>query len=109
VTDELIAKSPLHRDGRCTVKGAGSTAAAERPVASVAEITAARTLHDLRHSGLTWSGGTGAPLAELMRRGGHSDPKASIRYQHATRELGRAWRTTWTISRDTYRGLPKTR
>jgi len=35
VTDGLIAKSP------CTVKGAGSTAAAERPVASVAELTAA--------------------------------------------------------------------
>ena len=48
------------------------------------------TLHDLRHSGLTWSARTGAPLAELMRRGGHSDPKASIRYQHATRETGRA-------------------
>ena len=47
------------------------------------------TLHDLRHSGLTWSARTGAPLAELMRRGGHSDPKASIRYQHATRETGR--------------------
>ena len=35
VTDGPIAKSP------CTVKGAGSTAAAERPVASVAELTAA--------------------------------------------------------------------
>ncbi len=52
------------------------------------------TLHDLRHSGLTWSARTGAPLAELMRRGGHSDPKASIRYQHATRKENRdgPWR-----------------
>ena len=35
VTDGLIAESP------CTVKGAGSTAAVERPVASVAQLTSA--------------------------------------------------------------------
>ena len=33
------------------------------------------TIHDLRHSGLTWSAATGAPLAELMRRGGHKDSR----------------------------------
>ncbi|HXY27662.1 MAG TPA: site-specific integrase, partial [Acidimicrobiales bacterium] len=41
-------------------------------------------LHDLRHSGLTWSAEAGATTAELMHRGGHSDPRIALRYQHAT-------------------------
>jgi len=41
-------------------------------------------LHDLRHSGLTWMAASGASLAELMRRGGHSTPSAAMVYQHAT-------------------------
>lgn len=44
------------------------------------------TLHDLRHSGLTWSAATGASTAELMHRGGHASPTAAMRYQHATRD-----------------------
>ena len=51
--------------------------------------TAQLTIHDLRHSGLTWSAATGAPLAELMRRGGHKDSRAAIRYQQATRDSGK--------------------
>jgi integrase len=47
------------------------------------------TIHDLRHSGLTWSASTGAPLAELMRRGGHKDSRAAVRYQQATRDSGK--------------------
>jgi integrase len=47
------------------------------------------TIHDLRHSGLTWSAATGAPLAELMRRGGHKDSRAAVRYQQATRDSGK--------------------
>jgi integrase len=43
-------------------------------------------LHDLRHSGLTWSAATGATGAELMRRGGHASPRAALRYQHATQD-----------------------
>jgi integrase len=43
-------------------------------------------LHDLRHSGLTWSAATGASIAELMRRAGHSSPSAAMRYQHATED-----------------------
>ena len=42
------------------------------------------TMHDLRHSGLTWSAATGATPAELMRRAGHKSSAASMRYQHAT-------------------------
>jgi integrase len=44
------------------------------------------TLHDLRHSGLTWAAQTGATVSELMRQAGHASPAAAIRYQHAEDE-----------------------
>jgi integrase len=46
--------------------------------------------HDLRHTGATLAAATGATLAELMRRVGHSTPGAAIRYQHATDDRDRA-------------------
>jgi integrase len=39
--------------------------------------------HDLRHTGATLAAATGATIAELMRRIGHSTPGAAMRYQHA--------------------------
>jgi integrase len=39
--------------------------------------------HDLRHSGAVLAAATGATLAELMGRLGHSTPQAAMRYQHA--------------------------
>ncbi|KAB1641377.1 tyrosine-type recombinase/integrase [Gulosibacter chungangensis] len=45
--------------------------------------------HDLRHTGLTIFAQEGATLAELMRRGGHSDIHIVLRYQHATMERDR--------------------
>ncbi|EUA31992.1 MULTISPECIES: tyrosine-type recombinase/integrase [Mycobacterium] len=39
--------------------------------------------HDLRHSGAVFAAATGATLAELMARLGHSTPAAALRYQHA--------------------------
>ncbi|OBB48412.1 site-specific integrase [Mycobacterium sp. 852002-51961_SCH5331710] len=39
--------------------------------------------HDLRHSGAVLAASTGATLAELMARLGHSTPQAALRYQHA--------------------------
>jgi integrase len=47
-------------------------------------------LHDLRHTGLTWASASGASVAELMHRGGHSSPRAALRYQHATEDRDRA-------------------
>ena len=38
--------------------------------------------HDLRHSGAVLAAATGASLAELMARLGHSTPQAAMRYQH---------------------------
>jgi len=39
--------------------------------------------HDLRHSGAVMAAQTGATLAELMARLGHSTPQAAMHYQHA--------------------------
>lgn len=39
--------------------------------------------HDLRHTGAVLAAQTGASLAELMGRLGHSTPAAAMRYQHA--------------------------
>jgi len=38
--------------------------------------------HDLRHTGAVLAASTGATLAELMSRLGHSTPQAAMRYQH---------------------------
>jgi integrase len=45
--------------------------------------------HDLRHSGAVLAAATGATLAELMARLGHSTPQAAMRYQHASRARDR--------------------
>jgi integrase len=39
--------------------------------------------HDLRHTGATLAAATGATLADLMARLGHTTPDAAMRYQHA--------------------------
>jgi len=43
-------------------------------------------IHDLRHTGAVLAAQTGATLAELMSRLGHSTPQAALRYQHAAAE-----------------------
>lgn len=48
------------------------------------------TLHDLRHLSLTVYGQTGATVRDLMERGGHSDMRTALRYQHSSRERDRA-------------------
>jgi integrase len=40
-------------------------------------------VHDLRHTGATMAAMTGATLAELQERLGHSSVNAALRYQHA--------------------------
>jgi integrase len=42
-------------------------------------------IHDLRHTGATMAAITGATLAELQQRLGHSTVSAALRYQHAAR------------------------
>ncbi len=43
------------------------------------------TPHALRHTGAVLAAQTGATLAELMARLGHSTPQAAMRYQHAAK------------------------
>lgn len=47
-------------------------------------------LHDLRHTGSTWSAQSGATLKELMARIGHSSTRAAMIYQHATSDRDHA-------------------
>ncbi|ROR53272.1 integrase [Luteococcus japonicus] len=42
--------------------------------------------HDLRHTGAVLAAQTGATLADLMNRLGHSTPGAALRYQHAAQD-----------------------
>lgn len=44
------------------------------------------TPHGLRHTGAVLAAQTGATLAELMARLGHSTPSAAMRYQHAAKD-----------------------
>jgi len=46
-------------------------------------------VHDLRHTGATLAAATGAALAELMARLGHTSPGAAMRYQHAANDRDR--------------------
>jgi integrase len=46
--------------------------------------------HDLRHTGATLAAATGATLADLMARMGHSTPAAAMRYQHAVADRDKA-------------------
>lgn len=48
------------------------------------------TFHDLRHTGATLAAATGATLADLMARLGHSTSSAAMRYQHSTPDRDRA-------------------
>ena len=45
--------------------------------------------HDLRHTGAVLAASTGASLAELMARLGHSTAGAAMRYQHASQDRDR--------------------
>lgn len=46
-------------------------------------------LHDIRHLALTHYAQNGPTMRELMERGGHSDHRSALAYQHANRERDR--------------------
>jgi integrase len=60
--------------------------------------------HDLRHTGAVLAASTGATLAELMARLGHSTPGAAMRYQHAAQgrdaEIAKALSALVEVSAD---------
>ena len=53
-----------------------------------ADLPAEVHVHDLRHTGNTFAAETGASLAELMNRMGHSSTRAAQVYLHAREERG---------------------
>ncbi len=69
---------PAHRGGHLAPTTLYPHWARARVMAGVPELH----FHDLRHTGLTRFAQTGATLAEIMHRGGHSTPGAAQRYQH---------------------------
>lgn len=46
--------------------------------------------HDLRHTGGTLAATTGATIKEIVKRLGHSSPRAAMIYQHATMDRDKA-------------------
>jgi len=46
--------------------------------------------HDLRHVAMTLAAASGATIADLMARAGHSSPRAAMIYQHASRDRDHA-------------------
>jgi integrase len=47
-------------------------------------------VHDLRHSGQLLAATSGATLADLQQRMGHSTVNAAMAYAHASRDNGRS-------------------
>lgn len=82
---EQLAPSTLY--GRAPTKQrAGSGFYGARAAAGRPDLR----FHDLRHTGAVLAAQTGATLAELMGRLGHSTPGAAMRYQHAAQDRDRA-------------------
>ena len=82
---EQLAPSTLY--GRAPTRtGAGSGFYGARAAAGRSDLR----FHDLRHTGAVLAAQTGATLAELMGRLGHSTPGAAMRYQHAAQDRDRA-------------------
>lgn len=88
VRDHLAAHVPADQDALIFPARNGShmQPSALQKVYYPARAKAGRTdlrFHDLRHTGATLAAATGATLAELMARLGHSTVSAALRYQHA--------------------------
>lgn len=79
--DGLVVVGP--RGG--PLRGPGYGSAVWRPATVAAGLPGTR-FHDLRHAGATLAASTGATLAELMGRLGHSSVDAAMRYQHSCRD-----------------------
>jgi integrase len=56
---------------------------------SVRSTSTGSHFHDLRHTGGALAATTGATIKALMKRLGHSSPRAAMIYQHATKDRDR--------------------
>jgi len=61
-------------------------AATMRRAAKRAGVEGHLRIHELRHTGATLAAASGATMADLMARLGHSSPRAALIYQHAAAE-----------------------
>jgi len=92
VKDHLSANITGGREGLLVPAADGVTHLAPSTLYGVyypARAQAARPdlrFHDLRHTGAVLAASTGATLAELMARLGHSTAGAAMRYQHASQD-----------------------
>lgn len=91
LAEHLAAYVERHRDALLFPGGSGEHLAyvvlwEHYDTARRAAVRPDLRLHDLRHTGATLAAATGATLAELMARLGHSTPGAAMRYQHATQD-----------------------
>jgi integrase len=88
LVEHLAPRLPALPTARLFVRRDGTTLRAHHVHAAwstarrAAELPGAH-LHDLRHAGLTLAAQSGATLAEVMRRAGHSSSRAAMIYQHA--------------------------
>jgi integrase len=90
VKDHLAAHAARGRDGLLFPSADGDHLAHSSFMWhwNQAKVSAGRpdlTPHALRHTGAVLAAQTGATLAELMARLGHSTPQAAMRYQHAAK------------------------
>jgi integrase len=96
VRDHLAEHTGSARDALLFVSPSGTHLRSDSRMHDEFRAAAARagrpdlTFHDLRHTGATLAAATGATLAELMARFGHSTPNAAMLYQHATSDRDRA-------------------
>ncbi len=94
--DHLLAHGAPGRDGLLFRSAGGGhlrSGSAMHDAFHVARADVGRPdlrFHDLRHTGATLAAATGATLAELMARLGHSTPAAAMLYQHASADRDRA-------------------
>ena len=94
--DHLLAHGAPGRDGLLFRSAGGGhlrSGSAMHDAFHVARADVGRPdlrFHDSRHTGATLAAATGATLAELMARLGHSTPAAAMLYQHASVDRDRA-------------------
>ena len=96
IRDHLLTHTAPGRDGLLFRSASGRhlhSGSAMHDAFHVARAKVGRpdlTFHDLRHTGATLAAATGATLAELMARLGHSTPAAAMLYQHASADRDQA-------------------
>jgi len=78
----LIPGARVQRLPRCSLQRTWSRAVYEAGLENL-------HIHDIRHIGLTLVAASGAPMKDVMARGGHASLQAAARYQHTDADRDR--------------------